>query len=254
MYKLVTNIKSKSNSEIKVHVTENEFTFNGTTFTLDQLKQSREFRPFCSLVFPLSNIFKTGVKVKVGENELSYFKSSVLNPFDQHVQSYVSKNKYLNHLHPSLDLAVSVLFYPETKNFKDAVLVIIKQEDHVPLEVTTTDNTGNVITYVPDEEGPHIPNSGIPKCLLTSDKDNVDQSGTTLQFTYRDINSVEQYVDFEATVKSDKGYVSHSKFDVKSGKGTFKFIPLGLSSGEQIKVQVGIGKYTDVVSKVLTIL
>jgi hypothetical protein len=253
MYKLLTDAKKKSNAEIKIHVTENEFTLNGTTFVLKDLKSSNEFRPFINLAFPLSNIFKVGVKVNVDGKELSYFKSTALSPFDQHVQSYVSKNKYLNHLHPSLDMVVSMLFFPETKNFKDAVLQVIQQEDYVPIEVTTIDSSGQIIPYKPDYIGPHIPNSGIPKCLLTSEDDIVDQTGTALSFTYRDINSVEQYVDFEATVKTNKGYISHSKFDVVNGKGKLKFIPLGLSSGEKVKVQVGIGKYTDVVSKTLVV-
>lgn len=252
MYKLITDAK-KSNSEIKIHVTENELTFNGTTFLLEELKKSKEFKPFCNIVFPLSNIFKTGVKVEVDGKELVYFKPNTLNYFDSHVQSYVSKNKYLNHLHPSLDMPMSVLFYPETKNFKDALLTVLQQEDHVPFEVTTTDKSGNIIPYVPDYVGPHILYSGVPKCLLTADKDIVDQTGTSLEFTYRDINSVEQLVNFEASVKTDKGYISHNKFDVVNGKGYLKFIPLGLISGEKVKIQIGMGKYTEVASKILTV-
>jgi hypothetical protein len=242
MYKLLTEIKQKSNAEIKIHVTENEFTFNNKVYYLNELKTRNDFRPFCNIVFPLTNFFKIGVKTDAGD----YFKSQPANSFDSFTQSYNSKYKYLNHLHPALDMPVSVMFFPETKNFKEALLVVLKQDDFVPIEVTTTDNSGKIIPYIPDYEGPYLPYSVLPKCLL--EVVDSDSSGTTLQFTYRDLNSVEQHVDFEATARTNKGYISHTKFDVKSGKGTFKFIPLGLSKGEKVTIDAGIGKYTRVAS------
>lgn len=244
MYKLLTDAKQKSNAEIKIHITENEFTFNDRTFSLNELKSRNDFRPFCNFVFPLYNFFKIGVKTDSGD----YFRVKVSNPFDSFTESYNSKYKYLNHLHPALDMPVSIMFFPESKNFKDALLVILKQDDFVPLEVTTTDDSGKIVPYVPDYTGPYLPYSVLPKCLLASEKTTVDQTGTTVTFTYRNLNEINEYVDFEATARTNKGYISHSKFDVKLGTGTFKFIPLGLSSGEKVTIDAGIGKYTRVAS------
>ena len=253
MYKLLTDTKHRSNALLKIHVTEDNISINDKIFNLDELKTKNDYRSFCNIVFPLGNMFKIVTRLEKDGQLFPYYNSPVLEPFDSYTQSYNSKSKYLNHLFPALDMPVSILFYPETKNFKDALLVILKQEDHVPLEVTTTDNSDKVIPYVPDYEGPYISYSVLPKCLLSSELDIVSNEGTTLHFTYRDINSVEQNVNFVATAKCDKGYVSHSKFDVKEGKGSFKFIPLGLSSGEKVKIQVGIGKYTNIVSKTLVV-
>jgi len=242
MYKLVTDF-NRSNSEIKVHVESDKFTFNGTTFLLEDLKKSPEFRQFCNFAFPLSNYLKAGHKVE-GTNAV-YWTASVGKPFDTFAQSFNTKSKILNHFYPMFDMPVSILFYPETKNFKDAHLTVIKQDNHVPFEVTTTNDNGEKIPYVPDYEGPYVPNYVLPKCLLTSSA-TVPKDGTIVSFTYRDFNSVEQYVNFNASIKTDKGYISHNKLDVINGKASFKFIPLGLSSGEKVTIQAGIGRFSNV--------
>ena len=249
MYKLVTNF-NRSNSAINIHVEEDKFIFNDTTFLLDDLKNSPEFRPFCNFAFPLSNMFK--VLIRVENTDLVYYKSALAKPFDTFSQSFNTKSKFLNHFHPTLDFPVTILFYPETKNFKDAHLTVIKQDDHVPFEVTTTNDNGEKVPYVPDYDGPYIPNYVLPKCLLASSP-TVPKDGTIVSFTYRDLNSVEQSVNFEASIKTDKGYISHNKIDIVNGKASFKFIPLGLSSGEKVTIQAGIGRFTNVAKLELTV-
>jgi hypothetical protein len=261
MFKLITDAK-RSNSAISIHVEDDKFTFNEKTFSLDDLRKRNEFKDFVDYVFPLSNTYKIanriydnkGVPSKdTNGNDLMYYTSSVIEPFDAYAQSFNTKNHYLNTLLVNMDMPVHVYFYPETRTFKDALLVVMKQDDHVPFSITTTDAQGNVVPYVPNYEGPYVPNFVLPKCEVTSNLDYVTSSGITLTFKYKDINGVFQPVDCEATAKSDKGYLSHSKFDVKGGFGTFKFIPLGLDVGEEVKIQVGMGKYTNIGSKILTV-
>ena len=249
MYKLVTDF-NRSNAAINIHVEADKFTFNGTTFLLDDLKKSPEFRPFCNFAFPLSNYLKVGNRVP--DTDKVFWTPSLGKPFDTFAQSFNTKSKMLNHFYPMFDMPVSVLFYPETKNFKDAQLTVIKQDDHVPFEVTTTNDKGEKVPYVPDYEGPYIPNYVLPKCLLASSP-TVPKDGTIVSFTYRDLNSVEQSVNFEASIKTDKGYISHNKVDVVNGKASFKFIPLGLSSGEKVTIQAGIGRFTNVAKLELTV-
>ena len=74
MYKLITNF-NRSNSLINIHVEEDKFIFNDTTFLLDDLKKSPEFRPYCNFAFPLSKVLK--VLIRVENTDLVYYKSSV---------------------------------------------------------------------------------------------------------------------------------------------------------------------------------
>lgn len=253
MLKIRTDNSKYAYDIIDIHVEENILNINGTDYLLDDLKSRSDFRSFCRYMFPLSNLGKFNlenyIKIEVEEeNRLLYKPNAAPSPFERYSNSFNTKLAgFPQYIH--LNIPISVIFFPETKNFKDALLIVQRQSEGtwVPLSITTTDSQGNKIPYDPDYEGPLPTNEHLmPKCLLTADSTTVSSSGTTLNFKYRNINAEDVDVDFTATAKCDKGYVSHSKFDVKSGLGSFKFIPLGLESGETVKVQVGIGKYTDV--------
>lgn len=253
MLRIRTDLPSNriSNPIMDIHVEETKFMVNGTTYDLDELKSRKDFRPFSRYIFPLSHIRNFPVVdiqeiVVDGETKVLAKLSALQHPFERYSVTYNTKLDRFPEL-SHLASYISMVFYPDTVNFKDALLIVTRQEPYVPLSITTTDSEGNVIPYVPDYEGPLPSNDHLmPKCLLSSDSEIVSATGTTLTFRYRNINSENVNVDFKATAKSDKGYVSHSKFDVVNGVGKFNFIPLGLSSGETVKVQVGIGKYTDI--------
>lgn len=244
-----TNEERISDVELDIHVDADSITINNTTYTLTQLKARNDFRPFCLMLFTLSNLGKVAIHTDSGD---VYYKTTTLNPIEAFSQSWVSKNKYLYHLQPLQNFPVSMMFYPETKTMTDALLLVQKQSDHVPFSVTI-DQEGEKIKYIPDYEGVYISNKTLPKCKLESNNSMVPPDGVDLTFTYRDLNGNNKDVSFTATAKSDKGYISHSKFEVTDGIGKFKFLPLGLSSGEVVKIQSGIGKYTDVCSVELVI-
>lgn len=253
MLRIRTDYPRHAYSIIDIHVEEDIIIVNETEHKLEELKARSDFRHFCRYLFPLANHGRTNidnyVSVEVdGESRLIYKPIGAPLAFERYSNSFNTKHtEFPQYTH--LNCPISMVFYPETQNFKDALLTVTRQSEGtwIPLTITTTDSQGNKIPYEPDYEGPLPKNDHLmPKCLLTADSNTVSSSGTTLNFKYRNINAEDVDVDFIATAKCDKGYVSHSKFDVKSGLGSFKFIPLGLESGETVKVQVGIGKYTDI--------
>ena len=260
MLKIRTDYPRYAYSILDIHVEENILNINGTEYQLEDIKSRMDFRSFCLYVFPLSNLGKSNlenyIKIDVeGESRLLYKPNAVPLPFERYSNSYNTKfSEFPQYIH--INCPISVVFYPETKNFRDALMIVTRQSEGtwVPLTITTTDSQGNKIPYEPDYEGPLPTNEHLlPKCLLTADSTTVSSTGKTLNFKYRNINAEDIDVDFTATAKCNKGYISHSKFDVKSGRGSFKFIPLGLDSGEKVKVQVGIGKYTDICNLELTV-
>jgi len=241
-----TDEDKTSDVEIKIHVTETSITINSEpfekTYTLDDLNMRNDFRDFCLMMFPLSNIGKIQMR---DDNLNVYYKSPSIPPFDAFSQSYNSKSKYLSHLQAGTNFPICVMFYPETKNFKEAVLIVQKQKDNVPFKITTTNSKGEIIDYSPDYEGPYISNRLLPKCELRAENIVVNKNDQLeIEFIYKNMDSIEMEINFHATVKTDKGYISHSKIDVKHGRGKFKFIPLGLDSGEKATIECGIGKYT----------
>lgn len=251
---LHTNPERITDVAINIHVTETSITVNDEEYTLEYLKTKNDFRDFCLMLFPLSNLGKVGVAQNInGTEKITHYISKSLPPFDAFSISYDSKSKYLSHLQPTLNLPISMAFYPETQNMKDALLIVQKQSSDVPFKITTTDSKKQIIDYVPDYEGLYQPNRILPKCTLKADEVLVSTNGIELEFNYRDMNSIFRPVNCTAVTKTNKGYVSHNKISVVNGIGRFKFIPLGLDSGEKVDVQVGIGKYSKLCNIELTV-
>lgn len=238
-----------------IHVTENTITYNTVTITLDSIKQRNDFKSFCRFVFPLnlSRIKNTGHRYLDPNTGKEYEMLIPTIPFDLYSQTYNSKHNALSHLH-MLKTSMFCIFYPETKNFKDALLFVTKQTEASPLIITTENDKGEIVPYVPErEEFFSINDHILPKCTLTSDSKTVPLEGTNIVFAYRDINGIPKEVDFIATVKTDKGYITHNNLDVTDGIGIFKFIPLGLNTGEKVKVEVGIGNFSNICNVELTV-
>lgn len=257
MLKLYTHFRLEY--PLVMNVMDNTLFINKHVFHLEDLKKRNDFRPFCRYVFSMKQIPFVGPKGQIVPHDFvwNYEGKDILilpiaEPFERYSTTYNSKH---NNYEPNYFVnVVSVVFYPETKNFKDAMILIPKAKDGVPQEIMIADDEKGTIPYVPDFEGPLLDNQHLlPKCLLDGDE-TVDIGGGIYEFTYRNIDGVPVSVDFQATAKTDKGYISHQKFDVVKGKGRFKFIPFGLDKGEVATVQVGIGKYSDVVKKEIMIV
>jgi hypothetical protein len=152
----------------------------------------------------------------------------------------------------NLNAEVCFIFFPHTKNFKDAILGIVKPSDNnIPVKVTTLDKDNNIIDYIPDQVFTQSTKIGpaSPKCKLEIlDKDKVFNRLPVynIEFTYNDIDGNFVECDFDAYVKTTCGYVSHRKLKVKNGKATFRYIPIGVTDDEEAEIQVGIGKFTNI--------
>ena len=254
MYYLFDTVSPRTNAII-LHVEEDRIVLNEREHSLYDIKARSDFRPYCKFVYPLK---QTSIDQRVIEDSLSGKHSYPYsqNPFD--VFSYTSESKLSQHEVEQLILSsteVSFLFYPNTKNFKDAVLTILKSSDtNVPLKVTTLDENKNIIDYVPDKVIKDNITSVAPKCTLevveTKTANRLPVS--IIEFTYNDLEGNFIECDFPAYVKASCGYISHRKIYVKNGKARFKYIPMGVESGEKSQIQVGIGKYS-IVTKILEV-
>ena len=167
----------------------------------------------------------------------------------------------------NMSAPVKFIKYPETTNFKNGLLIVSKPVtssfyNKVKCVVTIKNETGEIVDYIPDRLIEQYPDEYdetedfLPKCTLTGNNtvSVTSTSGIELTFSYRDINDNIQSVACSGEIKTDKGYITHRKFSTNDGTFSFKFIPLGLSVGEIAKVQVGLGKYTDIVSKRITVV
>lgn len=258
MLKIRTDYPRLQGSAMEIHVDDYKMIINGTEFHLGDIKERKDFRAFCRYIFPLSNYRGLDNQayeiVKIGDEEKIFYKPVALQtPFERYSNSFNTKHsEFPQYSH--LNCPISMVFYPETKTFKDALMTVTRQGEFVPLKITTTDKDGNIIDYKPAYEGPLPTNEHlIPKCELKADKSKVPSNGTVINFTYKDRNAKSVKCDFTATVKVNKGYITHNEFEVKASKGSFKFFPLGLSKGEKVLVQVGIGKYSDIVNMELEV-
>lgn len=237
---------------IKLHVEDDFICLNERVFRLDQLKSRNDFRSFVRFIFPM----RQGSDSRTIEDAHGgrHFYPHALKFFDQFSMTYNSKVTPEDMAELEFNYfctSISVFFYPETQSFKDALFLVSAPDDpNTPFEITTTDNNGKMVPYLVDELfDSDIPrNHFLPKCEVTASKDVVDKAGTKITFTYKDIKGEAQKINFKATAKSDSGYISHRKFNVVDGVGSFYFFPMGLSKGEDIKIQIGIGNFTEVVS------
>jgi hypothetical protein len=251
MYYLFNTGNLRSNA-INLHVEEDRVILNESEHFLTNIKKRTDFRPYCKMLFPLkqTSIDQRNIEDSFGGKH-SYPYS--MPPFDSY--TYTSDSKMLQDeiepfLHSSME--VSFIFFPHTKNFMDAILLISKPSDiNVPFKVTKLDKNKNIIDYIPDKiftESVRI-GPAYPKCTLQIiDKEKTFNSLPVydILFTYNDIDGNFVECDFDAYVKTSCGYISHRKIKVKNGKATFRYIPIGVNDDEQAEIQVGIGKYSNI--------
>lgn len=245
------NTGSIRKNAIILHVEEDRIVLNEKEYTLEDVKKRTDFRPYCKIAFPLkqTSIDQRLIQDPQGGKHSYPYAFSPFDIFTTTADSKLLQHELENVVMYSLD--VTFIFFPHTKNFKDAVLGIVKSsDDNVPLKVTTLDPNNNVIEYVPDKIVTESNRNGIiwPKCKL-----DITDNGTksfnrlpvyTIEFTYNDIDGNFVECDFDAYVKTSCGYVSHRKLKVKKGKASFKYIPIGIDNDEQAEIQVGIGKFS----------
>lgn len=249
------NVGSLKQNAIVLHVEEDRIILNEREHSLYDIKVRSDFLPYCKFVYPLkqTSIDQRLIQDSFGGNH-SYPYS--MNPFD--IYSYTSSAKLSQDdvdSFLSISTEVSFMFYPHTKNFKDATLMIAKSSNnYVPLKVTTLDDNKNVIDYVPDKIITDLTTHAGPKCKLEviETKTTNRLTVSTIEFTYNDIDGNFVECDFPAYVKASCGYVSHRKLYVKQGKARFKYIPMGVDASEKTEIQVGIGRYS-IVTNILRI-
>lgn len=245
-----------SSHAVILHVEEDKFILNETEFKLEDLRRRSDFRSFSRYIFPLKQTNEPRSINDATGGTHSY--PIAYRPFDAFSMTFNSKNTPFEMSEMSwfhISESVSFIFYPNSTNFKDALCIADRAQDqHTPFEVTTMVD-GEKVQYTADQvfERDMPKNHFLPQCVLSSEKSVVGQAGIKIDFQYKDVEGNEvETPNFYATTKSDKGYLSHSKFPVKGGKGSFRFYPLGLPKGETVDIQVGIGKFTDVASITLT--
>ena len=250
MLKIHTDYLPAVDSALFIHVTPSTIEINGIITHWGDLKE-RGFQPLSKFVFPLSLIRDRNnsyghLEEKEDGTQKVWDKLMPIPPFEK--WSVTSNTKTVKQLYtPSLIYPILLFIYPETQNFLDSKLVVYKKLDGAPWKITKLTDDGKIIDYEPAYVGPD--NGGnFPKCTLEG-PDTVDSKGGTFEFSYHDIAGKFLPIDFEATAKVNCGYITHQTFKVTKGKGNVKFIPLGLDKGETVTLQIGIGKYTDVVSK-----
>jgi hypothetical protein len=247
---------------IKIHITEDMIDVNDTVITLEQLKARSDFRSFSRFVFPLrSNPDVTKARMMKDSLGGNHFFPLGMMPFEIFAASNVSKVSPYEYSRSTLltNMMISLVFYPETQNMKQALLIVTEpRSPHTPLIITTTNADGEVIDYPVTKRLEAMSRTEfVPKCTLTCASDQVSSKGMEMTFTYLDIDGMPTTLSepFEATVKTDAGYISHSKITVGAdGTAKFTFMPLALNMGDKPTIQVGIGKYTDVASKTLTVV
>lgn len=249
MILIKTDTIHKTKMALFLRVDEEKMTINGREFLLADLQARNDFKPFCSYIFPLSN---REAKLQHGEIIYPHYPAMTF-PFERFSETQHNK---LASIFPHLQhlfLPVQVVFYPDTKKFSDALVIVNQQTEDSLIRITSSDHNGNEQEINPHFSGPFsLVNDIIPKCTLEA-SEMVSTRGTTLTFKYHDRQGNFVPATFEATAKADKGFVSHSKFEVVDGIGKFKFIPYGLDNGEKTQIQVGIGRYTDVCSIDITV-
>jgi len=246
-----------SSNVIKLHVEEEKVILNDKEYLLADIKSRSDFRPFVRYIFPLkqTNDVRT-IKDEFGGSHWYPYGFKVMEAFSHSANSKNTPGEIAEFSLYHMCAGVSFVFYPESTNFKDALCIVETPMDkNTPFEVTTLKD-GEIVQYNADEAFlPDFPkNHFLPKCELTASSNIVGQGGIQVDFQYKDVSrNIVPVPSFYATVKSDKGYISHRKFHVVDGKGSFRFYPLGLTSQEISTIQVGIGKFTDVASIHLTV-
>lgn len=247
---ILFNTGNSNNNAVNLHVEEDRIILNEREHLLSEIKSRTDFRSYSKIVFPLK---QTSIEQRTISDQFggTHYYPYSLNPFD--LFTYTAETKYSQHevsLITNESYEISFIFFPHHINFKDAILCVTNVTDtNVPFNITTTDSDNNIIPYVPNRTITQI-NSWddyiYPKCTLEV-IDTVIENNlpvTTIEFTYKDLDSNFISSNFNAYIRNTKGYVSHRKLEVVNGKARFKYIPLGLSSEEKSLIQVGIGRYS----------
>lgn len=245
LYKLPQNISYAT----IVHVEEDRIVINEKEFLLSDLTSRSDFNSYCKFVFPFKQLSPETQRKITDENGGQHFYPVVINTFDIFGFTYHTKLKQDEFGSFQLSpIVVSMIFYPHSTNFKDALLTIIAPgDDNTPFRVTTKNLSGEIIDYVPDQILTDTKILASPKCVLSVASVNDDSlKSQTIKFTYRDVKGIEQKTNFEAKVRASAGYLSHREISVVDGEAIFKWIPLGLSPGTKAEIQIEIGKYTRV--------
>jgi hypothetical protein len=243
------NTGKSNNNAIDLHVENDRIVINEQEHLLSDVKARTDFRPYCKMTFPLKQTSVDQRTIQDAQGGSHSYPYS-LPPFD--IFTHTAESKYTQYelslfTHHIYD--VSFMFFPHHNTFKDAVLCVLATTDpNVPFNITTKNNE-DIVPYIPDKTITEITgwaDNIYPKCslyLLNTATVN-DQTVHTLEFVYNDLDETPVVCDFTATVKSNKGYLSHQKLDVVDGKAQFKYIPFGLDPTDKADIQVGIGKYS----------
>lgn len=258
----INNKKFESFSDaIIIHLTEQEIIINENKIKLGDLKNRSDFHSFSRFVFPLKllSFNQRTIKDDYGGEHLYPI---TLNPFELYSATASNKITAGELAEQSFqNISVQIIFFPHTKTFKDALLIVNRpNSEYTPFKVTTEDQFGKIVDYNADKQifldedqyyrqNRALTKMTLPKCELEL-LGPVSSSGVDIKFTYKDINGQSVDVDdFKIKIKCDSGYINKSEHVTTKDTAIFKFIPLGLNSGDKVNVQVGIGKFTDVASK-----
>lgn len=248
------NLPQNTSNAIIVHIEEDNLTINEKQFFLSDITSRNDFTKYCKFVFPFKQLSPESQRTIEDSYGGKHFYPLVINTFDilgfTHNTKLNSEEFGSTQLYP---IVVSLLFYPHSTNFKNALLSIIRPSDpNTPFSVTTKDSKGNIVDYIPDKILTDMKTRAKPKCTLTSIKnENNPLKSQTITFQYRDVDSVKHPINFKAKVKASAGYITHREINVVDGEATFTWIPLGLASGEKAEIQIEIGRYTDICSLIV---
>lgn len=186
---LKTDSPDKHDMAIFLRITKEEICFNSINVTLSDLKARNDFKPFCSYMFPVSFLSTLGQQngnlthMIEGEEKLIHYWVATPNPLERFAESHHNK---LNNIFPhlsSVKIVLQIVFYPETKNFEDALIILNQQTKESLIKITTLDHNGNEQPLEPDYIGPF--NVIIPKCELSMKDSKIKAKGSEIQFTYK---------------------------------------------------------------------
>lgn len=238
--------KGMSNMEtVILEIQDKRMMFNDHEILWDNLTKRSDFRPFVRYVWPMKETFDKRIWRKAPDGEFygcpaPHVAYDLFGFTTQSKLSLSEWNIFTDSLGP---IYLTCIIYPHSTSFKDSILTLtVPPEPKAP--VTYDMEPTRVF-----EEGKQIMRSDWqPKCTLECPKKTIPQKGEEITFTYKDHEGNFHPASFKAQVKTNKGFVSHQEIDVVEGIGKFKFIPLGLDKPDEVKIQVGIGKFSDVAS------
>jgi len=239
-----------SNMEtIILEIQDKRMLFNDHEILWDDLAKRSDFRPFVRYVWPMKETFDRRIWRQAPDGEFYGCPSPhvAYDLFGFTAQSKLTMaewNIFTDSLGP---IWLTCIIYPHSTCFKDSIITLtVPRDQKAPISY---DMEPSRIF----EDKRVMVTDWVPKCSLECAKKTVTQKGEEITFKYADHEGNFHPASFKAQVKTDKGYVSHQEIDVVDGIGKFRFIPLGLEKPDKVKIQVGIGKFTDVASITLKV-